>query len=164
MAAIIVNGIITRYSVDPFGRVYSHISEKFLRPTIDSDGYEIVSICFLPGKIKKCKVHRLVAEYFLKPLAGKTQVNHINNIRNDNRVENLEWTTVFGNVEHRTVQNRTAKHYGEKSGTAKLTTKEVLEIRKCYPAKNYTTLAKEYGVSKSQITRIIKRQRWSHLQ
>jgi len=57
-------------------------------------GYKIVSLCRL-GKQKIFKIHQLVAMAFLghKPCGMKIVVNHINLIRTDNHVENLELIT-----------------------------------------------------------------------
>lgn len=45
------------------------------------------------GKRKNELIHRLVALHFIDNPEGKPEVNHINQIRDDNRVENLEWVT-----------------------------------------------------------------------
>lgn len=111
-------------------------------------------------------VHQLVAEHFLKkPRVKGIQVNHINNIRHDNRVENLEWVTPKENIQHAAKQGRLACVKGSNNGAATVTENMVVEIREKYATRNYyfKELASEYGQTFQNISLIVRGKIWSHV-
>lgn len=66
----------------------------------DKDGYEIVGFRTKENKNTTARVHRLVAEAYIPNPDNKPVVNHINGIKDDNRVENLQWCTISENTKH----------------------------------------------------------------
>lgn len=87
------------YSIHSEGKVWSNKNNKFLKPALDERGYYRVGLSF-NGKSKTYKLHRLIAEMFIPKIEGKNQVNHINGIKTDNRIENLEWCNNAENQKH----------------------------------------------------------------
>ena len=87
---------------------YRTINERILKPIKNSDGYLQVYI-YKKGKMKKYFIHRLVASAFLKNPNNLPQVNHINECKTDNRVENLEYCTQYYNINFGSRNNRIAK-------------------------------------------------------
>ena len=82
-----------KYRISTNGDIFSLYRNKILIQTKDKDGYCYVTI--VKDKIKKnMRIHRLVAMTFLENPENKPTVNHINGIKNDNRLENLEWATL----------------------------------------------------------------------
>jgi hypothetical protein len=110
-------------------------------------------------------VHRLIAKKFIPNPENKPQVNHKNGIKNDNRVENLEWVTPQENVRHAFGSGLMNSCKGERKPSNKLTEKQVIEIRAKYIPHKYglVKLAIEYGVRQKTIWSIIKRKKWKHL-
>lgn len=70
--------------------------EKILKPANDGHGYLFVQLC-KNGKVKKMKVHRLVANAFIPNPNNYPIINHRDETRCNNCVENLEWCTVAYN-------------------------------------------------------------------
>ena len=71
---------------DCLGRI---VKERILRPVPASNGYLVVTL-YAGGKRKTLKVHRLVCQAFHKNPNNKSDVNHINEDKTDNRACNLE--------------------------------------------------------------------------
>lgn len=89
------------YGVDKSGNVFSFKfgKERILRTATNKHGYSYV--CLYVDGVKTCKkVHRLVAEAFIPNLNNNRDVNHIDGIKSNNRIENLEWCTHAENVSH----------------------------------------------------------------
>jgi hypothetical protein len=70
------------------------------KQSIDKDGYKLISI-WKNNKQKTYKVHRLIANAFIPNPNNKPEINHINCIKSDNKIENLEWVTKSENCKHR---------------------------------------------------------------
>lgn len=137
--------------------------EKILKTCHESNGYLQISI-IVNKKQTLHLAHRLIALTFIKKIEGKDFVNHKNGIKDDNRVENLEWCTKSENSKH-SFAIGTQCNKGEHHSRAKITDDIVREIRRKHIPKTYGChkLAKEFGMSKTNILDILKRKTWSHV-
>lgn len=98
------------YSVSNKGDVYSHYTNRVLSPKLSNKGYLRVTLCKGKGNHKTIVVHRLVAEVFIPNQENKPTVNHINEDKTDNSVENLEWATIAEQNLHGTRTERARLH------------------------------------------------------
>ena len=98
------------YKVSNLGRVKSlwFGKEKVLKPVKRKDGYLKVILCKNNEK-RTCLVHRLVASTFLENPEGKPEINHIDEDKENNRVDNLEWCDRKYNNNYGTHNERSAK-------------------------------------------------------
>ena len=97
-----VLGLEGQYSVTEDGKIWSLKTKKFISSHKTRSGYERVTLRDTQddNKAKHFLVHRLVAQAYVPNPQCKDEVNHINSIRDDNRVENLEWATRSENNQH----------------------------------------------------------------
>lgn len=73
-------------------------SEQIITPTM-SKGYMVVTLV-KNGKLKQHLVHRMIAKAFIPNPNKFSCINHINGIKHDNRIDNLEWCSVQYNTLH----------------------------------------------------------------
>lgn len=129
--------------------------EGYIRFTITIKGEKVV-----------VGLHRMLAECFIPNPKKYKLVRHLNDIRLDNRIGNLAWGTDGDNIRD-AFKNGTMHHTnhasGEKSGRAKLSEQDVLEIRKKVKTATIRKVAAEYSVSNSTIERISNRKIWTNI-
>ena len=88
----VIDGYNNNYSISNKGNVKNNNTERILKQTINTNGYNILCLC-VNGKRKIVKIHRLVALIFIPNPENKPHVDHINNNTLDNNVNNLRWAT-----------------------------------------------------------------------
>ena len=110
-----------RYEVSNRGRVrslrYKGNNGKigYLTPCDNGAGYLFVYLCDeLLKKHRYAYIHRMVAEAFISNPNGFSEINHINECKHDNRVENLEWCNHRYNINYGSRNERVAKKCGKK--------------------------------------------------
>jgi hypothetical protein len=125
--------------------------------------YYHVNVC-KNGKRRKLALHILVAKAFIPNPENKAQVNHIDGIKLNSHVSNLEWATHLENQHHATANG--LRPHGELNGHSKLTTKEVLEIKNLLLTAKFgdqKEIAKRYNIGAGVISDIKTGRKWRHL-
>lgn len=161
-----VVGQETRYCVSNLGNIHSldrvtitlrgsrTLKGRTLKPSLSKRGYYVFNLLY-SGKQKITTVHRLVAIAFLPNSKNLLEVNHINGIKTDNRVENLEWCTHQENMEHAFKNNLVNSSFGEKHPKSKLTNIQVIKIRlRLKNGETPAVLSREFGISNSAMSQI----------
>jgi hypothetical protein len=161
-----IKGYEGRYQVSSFGRIKSlerdvvrnnwsgrittkHVREKIKKPCLGPQGYMVTSLN-KGNNSKRHSMHRIIAEAFIANPENKPFINHINGIRHDNRIENLEWCTPKENNIHSfQVLGRKSGMLGKKGALCK-NSKPCIVIdqngnEKIYPA--LMTACEELGLS-----------------
>jgi len=153
------------YSVTENGRVWSHKRLKWIKGNMRS-GYLLYQL-WSKNKCKYHLAHRLVAQTFIPNPDNFPQVNHLNGNKNDNSVENLEWCSAQQNTTHsrEILGNKNAFCKGSAHYKAKLTEKDVKEIRALYSNGNFThqKLAIRYGITKNTVGFVLSGKTWGWL-
>ncbi len=141
-----------KYAVDKEGNVWSypnrfHKDITKLKPRVRQKGYQSVSLS-KNGKVKEYLIHRLVVDTY-NGIDDGLEVNHINGIRDDNRLSNLECVSRSVNALHGKWIN--------KNGNQKLTLDDAKVIReRASKGEKQIDIAKEFIVSPQTINQIIK--------
>jgi hypothetical protein len=121
------------YQISNLGNVKSQHSNrmsgqkpgKLLKIALMKNGYMSLELR-IGDTNKRHLVHRLIAESFIPNPDNKPVVNHINGIKNDNRIENLQWCTQSENVRHAIDTGLRGTSFGPPKGTKPWNTDKLL--------------------------------------
>lgn len=150
------------YEISNMGRIITKLG-KLSKGTITKHGYVSAHVTFDDGFIAR-SVHRAVAYAFIgKPPNEDDDINHIDGIKTNNCVENLEWVTHKQNMQHRS--DVLGCMVGTDNPINKLTEYQVREIYNlCKDGKmKYKDIAKVYGVIPEEVNKISSCTIWKHL-
>ncbi len=159
-----------RFLVSEDGRVWSLARKREIKYVTHPTGY----LMFATreggrGSRARClRVHRCVAEAFVPNPDDKPFVNHIDAVKQNNHVSNLEWATAQENTQHAESLGLLHRPLGMQQTQAKLTDEIVRYCRRAYragdPARNYRALAERFGVSHHTIRNAVVGRNWSHVE
>lgn len=144
---------------------------KILKQFDNGHGYRHLALS-KNSKIKKVKVHRLVAQAFIPNPENKKEVNHLDFDPANNKVDNLEWATASENIQYSYDKGNRVGYFkgkehkgkqGTKNHFAKLNVNDVICIKAMKGQMKQKDLASVYGVGVKQIWRIQNAVSWKHI-
>lgn len=158
----------SRYEVSSHGNIRSINYKKTglvknLKPAKSNDGYLKTMILSDDNTYHSWSIHSFVCLTFIGPKEYGVEINHINGIKTDNRIENLEYCTRSENIKHAFKNGLIRPKVGSLNGMAKLSELQVKEIRE--HAKNNgryygrKQLALKYNVSECTIKEVVNRRK-----
>lgn len=168
---------LSSYEVSEYGHVRRTVrggrrypAGYILTPKPHQRGYRYYDLVRDDGTTLTILEHRLVALAFLPPIPSPgCEIAHGDGTRTNNHFKNLRWATSKENQDDR--KRHGTFHHGDNCASSKITSETVASIRDEYKshgqrykggAVTYKTLAEKYGLSQSQISRIVNGKQWTH--
>ncbi|MCQ2585614.1 MAG: HNH endonuclease [Treponema sp.] len=146
------------YMINKKGDILNKNLNRILKKAYDKDGY-VKTTLSVKNQSSYYRVHRLVALTFIPNPNNLPFVNHINGIKDDNRVENLEWCTARENSLHASKTGLQPRK--EKRKNAKLKEEWIPWIKKMREVGiSYKQIGDVYNVNSKTILSVIKNESW----
>lgn len=139
------------------------VDEKILKSKIEKTGYVSVTVKDRDRRMT-FRVHKLVAQAFIPNPENKPQINHINGIKTDNRVENLEWCTQVENAKHAVATGLNTPTIGTRHWNHKHSEEDALLVKTEYEGgMSRKQISKKYGYEYVFVYNVTSGQRWKHI-
>lgn len=131
---------------------------RLMEPVLLKIGYYYVGPTW-KGRNVPCLIHRLVAEAFIGKCPKGHEVNHLDGVKTNNRVANLEYVTHAGNMGHALRTGLLPR--GDRHRLTKISDAQVVELRALYDGgeKRLMVLARRFGISRPTVCQLVHRQR-----
>ena len=155
------------YAITEDGNVWSYpkhrsTNGRFL-VTFTDNGYKYVNLHKEKVMVKR-RVNRLAALTYIPNPSNKPYVNHIDGIKSNNQVSNLEWNTARENCVHASENGLLKPAKGSSHVRAKLIEEDISSIRLLHAiGHSYAEIADIYGVAAGTIHPIIKGRTWKNV-
>lgn len=156
------------YAIEEDGRVWSKTSSRYMKTSIDKDGYSTISLKNDRNGYSHFGIHRLLMIAF-SPVEDmeNLQVNHIDGDKTNNNLNNLEWCTTQYNLKHAREHrlNTTFGAKGMKHPNNKISEIEAKQIIWLY-GHNFSPkeiLQKIPNATKNIINSVVHNRTWKHL-
>lgn len=148
------------YLINENGTVVNTNTGKIIVSSLKHNGYMRIGLC-KNGKQTGHMVHRLVMLVFVGPIPEGAQVNHIDGNKTNNSISNLEYVTPQQNMDH--ASKNLLLPIGARNCNAKLTDRDILDIRKLSHSQNSCEIARRYDMNQATIYDIITGKTWKHV-
>jgi hypothetical protein len=135
---------------------------RVLSPRFAGAGYLYVTIgAGKGGQCRNIAVHTMVALAFIGPCQSGMTVNHKNGVKTDNFPGNLQYCTQQDNIAHSVATGLAPR--GTRKVNSKLTDGEVRKMLAIGRSRPQSSIAKEFGVTQSVVSKILRRESWAHV-
>lgn len=147
-----IKGYENSYQVSSFGNVRSldrvvtasngrkcNFKGKTLSPVHNKAGYLYVNL-LKKGQLKSKTIHRLVAEAFIPNINNKPQVNHVDENKRNNHIDNLEWVTIKENANHGSRNYKISESRKQKVFALEVSTGKKIVFETLTEAKRYFSI------------------------
>jgi hypothetical protein len=153
-----IEGYEGLYQVSNLGRVKSLQSrwarrEKILSGNKTGGGY--LSVSLYKSGVKRFYIHRLVAKSFILNPHLKPEVNHINAIKSDNNINNLEWCTNQENITHSFANNLRAPSEFQRQKIREIRSIPVIDLKTGVIYSSITDAEKNYKYSRTYLCQML---------
>lgn len=146
------------YKVSSYGRVWSNITSKYLKLTETKEGYRVCRVHNVTYF-----VHRLVVQTFLGDIPEGLVVNHLDGVKGNNLLSNLEITTYSENLKHAHALGL-ACNKGSRNSQSKVTEEDITAMYKLFEAGfNNASVAVKFDLHDRYISLIRHGKRWKHV-